>query len=88
MRISPPQELTEGPWAQRDLDAGANLIIPIPAPIGGAVVVGENVVAYFAEATPPKVTPIQPTIIMVSSAELRMGVLVLQSAANLASLCS
>lgn len=59
------QELHEGPWSQRDLDGGANTIIPIPAPVGGAVVVGENVVAYFNEDGPPKVTPIQPTIITV-----------------------
>jgi hypothetical protein len=59
------QELHEGPWSQRDLDGGANIIIPIPAPLGGAVVVGENVVAYFNEGGPPKVTPIQPTIVQV-----------------------
>lgn len=59
------QELHEGPWSQRDLDGGANVIIPIPAPLGGAVVVGENVVAYFNEGGPPKVTPIQPTIVQV-----------------------
>jgi hypothetical protein len=29
------------------------------------VVVGENVVAYFNEGGPPKVTPIQPTIVQV-----------------------
>jgi len=59
------QELHDGPWSQRDLDGGASLIIPIPAPVGGAVVIGENVIAYFSEDAPPKVTPIQPTIITV-----------------------
>lgn len=67
----PTQELHEGPWSQRDLDGGANVIIPIPPPLGGAVVVGENVVAYFNEGGPPKVTPIQPTIIQVSTLKFR-----------------
>jgi DNA damage-binding protein 1 len=33
------QELVEGPWLQQNLDPGAALIIPVPAPLGGAIVV-------------------------------------------------
>lgn len=60
------QELQAGPWSQQDLDAGATKVIPIPLPLGGAVVLGENVIAYFAEDQGrPICMPIAPTIISV-----------------------
>ena len=36
----------EGPFSQSNLDPGASLIIPVPAPQGGVVIVGESVIAY------------------------------------------
>mmetsp|Transcript_63382 Transcript_63382/g.200458 ORF Transcript_63382/g.200458 Transcript_63382/m.200458 type:complete len:1099 (-) Transcript_63382:192-3488(-) len=41
------KDFTEGPWAHSNLDAGAGLVIPIPLPLGGAVVVGEQTIVYI-----------------------------------------
>ncbi len=41
------KDFAEGPWQQNNLDAGASLLIPIPAPLGGVVVVGESSVTYM-----------------------------------------
>ena len=60
------QDFLEGPWAQSNLDAGAALVIPVPAPHGGAVVVGESVIAYFSEGQPMKCTQINETIVKVT----------------------
>ena len=51
--------------AQQNLDAGANMLIPVPSPLGGVIVIGESVIAYFAEGQAMKVTPIKQTIIRV-----------------------
>ena len=47
-----PKDLEEGPLAHQNLDAGAAMIIPVPAPLGGAIVVGESVVTYFRTSAP------------------------------------
>ena len=39
--------LREGPWSQGDVEGGSSLIIPVPAPLGGAIVVGESVIVYL-----------------------------------------
>jgi DNA damage-binding protein 1 len=59
------QDLSEGPWRQSNLDAGASMIIPVPAPMGGAIVLGESVVAYMGHGQQMKCTEITPTIIRV-----------------------
>lgn len=59
------QDLTEGPWRQSNLDAGASRVIAVPEPLGGALVVGESVIAYMSQGQAMKCTPIKPTIIRV-----------------------
>ena len=39
--------LRDGPWSQGDVEGGSSLIIPVPAPLGGAIVVGESVIVYL-----------------------------------------
>lgn len=41
------QDFVDGPWKHDNLDAGASLIIPVPSPPGGALVIGESVITYF-----------------------------------------
>jgi len=41
------QDFEEGPWKHNNLDNGANMIIPVPQPLCGAVVLGESVITYF-----------------------------------------
>ena len=43
---SAAQEFVEGPFSQSNLDPGASMIIPVPGPTGGVVVVGESVIMY------------------------------------------
>lgn len=40
------QEFVDGPFSQNNLDAGASMIIPVPGPTGGLIVVGESVIMY------------------------------------------
>lgn len=41
------KELVEGRWAQPNVEASASIIIPVPAPLGGAIVIGEQTIAYY-----------------------------------------
>ena len=43
------------------------MVIPVPTPLGGALVVGESVIAYMAKGVAAKVTPIKPTTIKVGN---------------------
>ena len=53
------QELDDGPWHQANLEAGSSKIIPVPAPLGGAIVVGESVLTYFNTQQPTRSTQIK-----------------------------
>ena len=41
------KEFVSSPWAQNDLEGGSNKIIPVPAPIGGVVVLGQEIIVYL-----------------------------------------
>lgn len=66
--LTPHQDLEEGPLAHQNLDAGASMIIPVPAPLGGAIVVGESVVTYFSTTSPQyqRSAALKQTIVRVS----------------------
>lgn len=55
--------LQDGPWSQQNLDAGACKIIPVPAPLGGALVVGEAFVTYFQQQQPMRTVPMRQAVI-------------------------
>ena len=40
------KDLVAGPWAQADLEGGTSRIVPVPAPLGGAILLGETVIVY------------------------------------------
>ena len=42
------KELAPGPWPQSNVESGARLIIPVPSPTMGAIVVGETTITYFS----------------------------------------
>lgn len=58
------QAFSEGPWSHSNLDAGATMIIPVPAPLGGAIVVGESVITYFSKGE-LKTVPLEQTTVRV-----------------------
>ncbi len=59
----------EGPWQQPHVDSGAEQLVPVPSPLGGVLVVGENAVSYLGGgpggAAPPVSAPIKQTIVKV-----------------------
>ena len=59
------QDFAEGPWRQVNLDDGASMIITVPTPLGGVLVVGEASVAYISGSQPMKCTPIAQTVMRV-----------------------
>eukprot|EP00850_Spirogloea_muscicola_P009452 SM000053S17409 [mRNA] locus=s53:248703:257116:+ [translate_table: standard] len=40
------KDLSEGPWMQSNVDGGAGFIIPVPLPLGGAIIIGEQTIMY------------------------------------------
>jgi len=56
------KDFTEGPWTQNNVEAATSLIIPIPSPFGGAVIVGEITITYHG-GTYFKAIPIKSTMI-------------------------
>ena len=64
------QEFIEGPFSQSNLDPGANLIIAVPGPQGGVVVLGQSVITYIrkkrsADDQAVKSIQIQATLVKV-----------------------
>ncbi|KAJ4798665.1 DNA damage-binding protein 1 [Rhynchospora pubera] len=56
------KDFVEGPWSQSNLDNGAGLLIPVPLPLGGVIIIGEETIVYCS-ATAFKAIPIRPSII-------------------------
>eukprot|EP01018_Ginkgo_biloba_P003844 Gb_36569 [translate_table: standard] len=55
------KDFNEGPWSQNNLDNGAGLLIPVPMPLGGVIIVGEQTIVYCS-ASVFKAIPVRPSI--------------------------
>ncbi|KAJ8627269.1 hypothetical protein MRB53_020576 [Persea americana] len=55
------KDFVEGPWSQTNLDNGAGLLIPVPMPLGGVIIIGEETIVYCSEKA-YKAVPIRPSI--------------------------
>lgn len=55
------KDFVEGPWAQNNLDNGADLLIPVPPPLCGVLIIGEETIVYCS-ASAFKAIPIRPSI--------------------------
>ncbi|KAM7524858.1 hypothetical protein LguiA_014760 [Lonicera macranthoides] len=55
------KDFVEGPWSQNNLDNGADLLIPVPAPLCGVLIIGEETIVYCS-ASAFKAIPIRPSI--------------------------
>ncbi|KAK0578137.1 hypothetical protein LWI29_005699 [Acer saccharum] len=55
------KDFVEGPWTQNDLDNGADLLIPVPPPLCGVLIIGEETIVYCS-ANAFKAIPIRPSI--------------------------
>eukprot|EP00741_Cyanophora_paradoxa_P005067 tig00000851_g4909.t1 len=41
------KDFSDGPWRQPNVESGTSLVIPIPSPFGGVVIVGEQTITYL-----------------------------------------
>ncbi|KAM0860241.1 hypothetical protein ACQ4PT_046665 [Festuca glaucescens] len=57
------KDFVEGPWSQNNLDNGAGLLIPVPAPVGGVIIIGEDTIVYCNGNSTFKAIPIKQSII-------------------------
>ncbi|KAE8726043.1 DNA damage-binding protein 1 [Hibiscus syriacus] len=55
------KDFVEGPWSQNNLDNGADLLIPVPPPLCGVLIIGEETIVYCSANT-FKAIPIKPSI--------------------------
>ncbi|KAK6154837.1 hypothetical protein DH2020_009085 [Rehmannia glutinosa] len=55
------KDFVEGPWSQNNLDNGAELLIPVPPPFCGVLIIGEETIVYCS-ASAFKAIPIRPSI--------------------------
>lgn len=55
------KDFSEGPWSQNNLDNGAGLLIPVPMPLGGVIIIGEQTIVYCS-ASVFKAIPIRQSI--------------------------
>ncbi|GKE14731.1 DNA damage-binding protein 1, partial [Tanacetum coccineum] len=55
------KDFVEGPWSQNNLDNGADLLIPVPPPFRGVLIIGEETIVYCS-ASAFKAIPIRPSI--------------------------
>uniref|UniRef100_A0A2P2KL64 Uncharacterized protein n=1 Tax=Rhizophora mucronata TaxID=61149 RepID=A0A2P2KL64_RHIMU len=55
------KDFVEGPWSQNNLDNGADLLIPVPPPLCGVIIIGEETIVYCS-ANAFKAIPIRPSI--------------------------
>jgi DNA damage-binding protein 1 len=53
------KDFVEGPWSQNNLDNGADLLIPVPPPLCGVIIIGEETIVYCS-ASAFKAIPIRP----------------------------
>lgn len=61
------KDFAEGPWSQANVEAGASLLIPVPAPTGGVLIVSHQTIVYH-NGTTFHAIPMQSTIIQVYGA--------------------
>ncbi|GBG61192.1 hypothetical protein CBR_g19725 [Chara braunii] len=55
------KDFTDGPWMQPNVESGAGMIIPVPTPLGGVIIVGEQLIMYH-DGTSFKTIPIRPSV--------------------------
>ena len=61
------KDFVEGPWSQNNLDNGAGLLIPVPMPLGGVIIIGEETIVYCS-ANAFKAIPTKPVgILLITS---------------------
>jgi len=61
------KDISDGSWTQCPVDPSASMLIPVPGPYGGAIVVGESTVSYLnGSAAQPKTVALPKLTVMKS----------------------
>jgi DNA damage-binding protein 1 len=55
------KELLPGPWNQNNVEHGARLLIPVPSPTNGVIIVGETTITYLSGSGIVQTVAIQQT---------------------------
>ena len=58
------KDFVEGPWSQNNSDNGAGLLIPVPAPLGGVIIIGEDTIVYCNVNSTFRAIPIKQVIVL------------------------
>lgn len=53
------KDFVEGPLSHTNLDNGAGILIPVPMPLGGVIIIGEETIVYCSVSA-FKAIPIRP----------------------------
>ncbi|OWZ04928.1 DNA damage-binding protein [Phytophthora megakarya] len=61
------KDFAEGPWSQSNVESGASLLIPVPAPTGGVLIISNQTIVYH-NGTTFHAIPMQSTVIQVYGA--------------------
>lgn len=64
------KDFGEGPWSQSNLDNGAGLLIPVPLPLGGVIIIGEETIVYCS-ASAFKAIPIRTVRTLICTLSFR-----------------
>ncbi|KAF0696243.1 hypothetical protein As57867_012953, partial [Aphanomyces stellatus] len=62
--LTKEKEFAEGPWSQSHVEAGASLLIPVPSPFGGVLIVSQQMIVYHNGSTCHAIS-MQSTVIQV-----------------------
>ncbi|RQM27715.1 hypothetical protein B5M09_002429 [Aphanomyces astaci] len=62
--LTKEKEFADGPWSQSHVEAGASLLIPVPTPFGGVLIVSQQMIVYHNGSTCHAI-PMQSTVIQV-----------------------
>ncbi|RHY28438.1 hypothetical protein DYB32_005979 [Aphanomyces invadans] len=62
--LTKEKEFADGPWSQNNVEAGASLLIPVPSPFGGVLIVSQQMIVYHNGNTCHAID-MQPTVIQV-----------------------
>ncbi|KAI1309419.1 DNA damage-binding protein 1 [Halotydeus destructor] len=51
------KEFVKGPWRQDNIESEASILIPVPAPLGGAIIVGQESITYHCGSNYQAIAP-------------------------------
>mmetsp|Transcript_6838 Transcript_6838/g.17214 ORF Transcript_6838/g.17214 Transcript_6838/m.17214 type:complete len:1079 (-) Transcript_6838:121-3357(-) len=63
------KEFVGGPWSQANVEHGSSKLIPVPAPFGGVLIIGESMIGYH-NGTTQKCIPLKRELLIKAHAQV------------------